>query len=204
MSELWEYEDDVEDEKRHRAVWVLVVLACAAVIVVCLAVLFGKGDGSKNAANLGAADTSLAPSSPDLATQTIASTPATATPTSSTPVVTGTPGAGNPCPSAPACVVPGDGGAIAAVNAYRAAHHLPAVPGDVSDAAQTCAMLKGGGSTCVPHYAFTALASQDGTLAIGKIAQFASPWLLDPGISTMSAGWAYVDGQYECVLLKAP
>lgn len=204
MSELWEYEgDQAEHETHHRAVWALVVLACAAVIVVCLVVLFGKGDGSKNLANLGA--TSHAPSSPDLATQTVASTPSTSTPASSTPVPTGTPGAtGNPCPSAPACVVPGDGGAMAAVNAYRAAHHLPAVPGEVSQAAQTCALHNGSGDTCVPHYAYTALASQDGTLAIGKISQFASSWLLDPGVSTMSAGWAYVGGQYECVLLKAP
>ena len=203
MSEFWEYEgEEAGEHNRHRAVWALVVITCAAVIIVCLAVLFGKGDGSKNVANLGAPATSTAPSSPDLTAQTSsAPSPSVATtPVSS--VVTGTPGTGNPCPGAPACVVPGDGGVIAAVNAYRAAHHEPPVPGEVSEAAQTCALLKGSGASCVPHYAFTSLQTQDGTLAVGKIAEFASPWLLDQGISTMSAGWAFVDGQYECVLLK--
>jgi hypothetical protein len=204
VSDLWEYEgEQTEDEKRHRAVWVLVVIACVAVIVVCLAVLFGKGDGPKNAANLGAPDTgSPSTSGFPTASATSASPSDSSTVVPSTPVATGTPRTGNPCPSAGPCIVPGDGGAITAVNAYRAAHAEPPVPGGVSDGAQACALVNGTGTTCVPHYADTALAAQDGTLAVSKIAGFASPWLLDPGISSMSAGWAFVKGQYVCVLLK--
>ena len=202
MSDLWEYEDETGDEARHRAVWIVVVLACAAVIIVCLAVLFGRGDGSRNVANLGVAGSSSTSPSPDLTTATGGPTYSSPSPTPSTSAVTGTAGAGNPCPGAPACIVPGDGGAIAAVNAYRAAHHEPPVPDGVSNGAQACALMRGSGATCVPHYAFTTLASQDGTLAVTKMAEFASSWLLDPGISSMSVGWAFVGGQYECVLLK--
>ena len=32
----------------------------------------------------------------------------------------------------------------------------------------------------------------------------ARDWLLDRSTQTVSVGWAYVGGQYECVLLKAP
>jgi hypothetical protein len=100
--------------------------------------------------------------------------------------------------------VDGDGGALAAVNAYRTRHGLTAVPGGVSTNAQTCAENKGTGPTCVPHYAWTAVPDQDGAQAVGKIADFGSDWLLDASTKTISVGWAYVNGQYECVLLKAP
>jgi hypothetical protein len=56
----------------------------------------------------------------------------------------------------------------------------------------------------VPHYAWTSLADQDGAKAVRKIADFGRDWLLDPSVKTISVGWAYVGGQYECVLLKAP
>jgi hypothetical protein len=100
--------------------------------------------------------------------------------------------------------VAGDGGALAAVNAFRTDHGLPAVTGGVSQNAQTCAQNKGSGPTCVPHYAWTSLADQNGTKAVAKIAAFGSDWLLDRGTQTVSVGWAYVGGSYECVLLKAP
>jgi hypothetical protein len=112
---------------------------------------------------------------------------------------------GNPCPNrAASCAVDGDGGAIAAVNAFRTKHGLSAVQGTVTPAAQTCAAKNGSGATCVPHYAYTSLPSQDGAKAVAKIADFAQKWLLDPKMSTFSVGWAYVRGTYECVLLKAP
>jgi hypothetical protein len=111
---------------------------------------------------------------------------------------------GNPCESATSCVVSGDGGALAAVNAVRAAHDLPAVSGGVSSNAQTCAQNRGGGSTCVPHYAWTSLPAQNGAKAVTKIAQFSGDWLLDPNTTTVNVGWAYTGGAYECALLKAP
>ena len=90
------------------------------------------------------------------------------------------------------------------MNAYRTQHGLAAVPGGVTHNAQICALNKGGGSTCVPHYAWTSLPDQDGATAVTKIADFGSDWLLDKSTKTVSVGWAYVGGQYECVLLKAP
>jgi hypothetical protein len=56
----------------------------------------------------------------------------------------------------------------------------------------------------VPHYAWTALPDQNGAKAVAKIASFGSSWLLDRSTKTINVGWAYLGGQYECVLLKAP
>ena len=81
---------------------------------------------------------------------------------------------------------------------------MTAVPGGVTTNAQVCARRRGTGPTCVPHYAWTSLGDQDGAKAVAKIASFGSGWLLDPKTTAISVGWAYVGGQYECVLLKAP
>jgi hypothetical protein len=208
------YDPDIDDPgaSRRRALWVMVVLACLALIVGCLMVLLGGGSGPKQhhinllppvhtpsssaprATQSGAAGRSTSPStgtatSPSLATSTAPAGP---------------PRRGNPCAGSSSCVVGGDGGALAAVNAYRTAHGVPAVPGGVSSNAQICAQDKGSGPTCVPHYAWTALADQNGARAVRKIADFGSDWLLDQSVKTISVGWAYVGGQYECVLLKAP
>jgi hypothetical protein len=206
-------DDDAESEaSRRHALWALVVLGCLAVIVGCLMVLLGGGGKAHHAANIlppvqtpatsphhsvGAASTSHAPHSD-------ASARAASSATTGASGPTGAIRRGNPCSSSATCVVDGDGGALAAVNAFRTGHGLPAVTGGVSANAQTCAENKGSGSTCVPHYAWTAVPNQNGARAVAKIAAFGSDWLLDRGTQTVTVGWAYVGGQYECVLLKAP
>lgn len=197
---------------RRHALWALVVLGCLALIVGCLMVLLGGGGNARHAANIlpPVQTPSTAPHHSVGAAGTSRSAhPATSSrnATSSSAAPTGAVGAirhGNPCPSSTACVVDGDGGALAAVNAYRTSHGLAAVNGGVSPNAQTCAQNKGSGPTCVPHYAWTSLPAQNGAKAVAKIAAFGSDWLLDGSTQTVSVGWAYVDGQYECVLLKAP
>ncbi|HEU5007789.1 MAG TPA: hypothetical protein VFT67_12505 [Jatrophihabitantaceae bacterium] len=206
-------DDDVESgASRRHALWALVVLGCLAVTVGCLMVLLGGGGKTRHAANIlppvqtpassphhsvGAQSTSRGPHS-------AASSPAETSSSASPTGPAGVPRHGNPCASSSTCVVDGDGGALAAVNAYRTSHGLAAVTGGVSPNAQTCAQNKGSGPTCVPHYAWTALPAQNGAKAVAKIAAFGSDWLLDSSTQTVSVGWAYVDGQYECVLLKAP
>ena len=204
-------EDDAESgASRRHALWTLGVLGCLAVTVGCLMVLLGGGGKTHHAANIlppvqtpassphhsvGAQSTSHGPHS------------AASSRTESSASPTGAAGAirhGDPCPSSPSCVVNGDGGALAAVNAYRTSHGLAAVTGGVSPNAQTCAQNKGSGPTCVPHYAWTSLPAQNGAKAVAKIAAFGSDWLLDSSTQTVSVGWAYVGGAYECVLLKAP
>jgi hypothetical protein len=199
---------------RRHALWGLAVLVGVAAAVVGLMVLFGvgsSGGGNNNAivppplptgsATPGqTAGATTSPASPTSAAASTSSSP-TDTASSSTPA---TVRSGNPCTGAATCVVDGDGGAVAAVNAYRAQHHLPPVPGTVTANAQTCALHSGGGATCVPHYAWTSMRTQDGTAAITKIASFAGPWLLDAKMSSFSVGWAYAGGSYQCVLLKTP
>lgn len=205
-------DDDAESAaSRRHALWALVVLGCLAVIVGCLMVLLGGGGKTRHAANIlppvqtpatsphhsvGAESTSHRPPS-DGSSQAGSSRSTPSTPA-------GAIRHGNPCSASATCVVNGDGGALAAVNAFRTGHGLPAVTGGVSANAQTCAQNKGSGSTCVPHYAWTSLPNQNGAKAVAKIAAFGSDWLLDRSTQTVSVGWAYVGGAYECVLLKAP
>lgn len=198
---------------RRHAVWGLAVLAGIAVLVVGLMVLFGVGSSGG-----GQHDAIVPPPVPSThagAVTSAASPTGSATPTGNSSATTqpttggasttpATIRSGNPCTGAATCVVDGDGGAVAAVNAYRSDHHLPPVPGSVTTGAQTCALHNGGGSTCVPHYAWTSVAKQDGAAAVTKIAGFAGPWLLDAKMSSFSVGWAYVGGSYQCVLLKSP
>jgi hypothetical protein len=102
--------------------------------------------------------------------------------------------------------VPGDdGGAVAAVNAFRVSHGGKAVPGTVSAQAQQCALRQGGGPTCVPHYAWQPTPVQDGARAVAGIAGRGdgTQWLLDPAVTSFSVGWAYAPGTgYQLAVLK--
>jgi hypothetical protein len=198
-------EEDGSGTRRH-ALWGLVVLACIAVLVALLMVFLGGG-GHKNDQGLldvpvQTPHTSATPTTQRTSTSAAHTSTAPSTPTS--PTSPSAPRTGNPCRGGNSCIVDGDGGAIAAVNALRTAHGLSRVPGAVTKNAQTCALHNGGGSTCIPHYAWTSVPAQDGKKAIAKIEDFGEAWLLDAKMSTLSVGWAYVGGSYECVLLKSP
>lgn len=203
-------DDAAATTSRRHALWALVVLGCLALIVGCLMVLLGGGGGQHRAVNIMPpvqTPTGTLHHSTDGQSTSSSAQPSTSARSSPSGLATSPAGAirrGNPCSDAPTCIVSGDGGALAAVNAFRAQHGLSAVTGGVTPNAQTCAQNKGSGPTCVPHYAWTALPEQDGAKAVAKIAAFGSDWLLDRSTQTVSVGWAYVGGQYECVLLKAP
>jgi hypothetical protein len=202
-------ESDADANRRRRAIWGLTVLAFVAIIFVSLLILFGGGSGpsdhpTANAVPTGPAVTytSRAPASTSASSAATSRTSTSTAPTTSLPARPAR--AGNPCDGQSSCLVAGDGGALAALNAFRAQHGLPPVAGGVSANAQTCALNQGSGSTCVPHYAWTGVPTQDGAKAIEKISQFGSSWMLDTGIQRIDIGWAYVGGQYQCVLLKSP
>lgn len=191
---------------RRHALWALIVLGCLALIVGCLMVLVGGGRQPHRAVDILPLHTPEHTPRHSVAAQSAHASHASSRSPSGA-LSTAPAGAirhGDPCPAATDCVVDGDGGALAAVNAYRAGHGMGAVTGGVSSNAQACAQNKGSGPTCVPHFAWTALPDQNGATAVAKIAAFGSGWLLDRSTQTVSVGWAYVAGQYECVLLKAP
>lgn len=204
-------EHDAEANRRRRAIWGLTVLACTAIIFVSLLILFGGGGGPSPQHTQNAAPTGPAVTYSSRAAKTPAHRAAKSSAPATTRVsapVTSLPAqpvrAGNPCNGQQSCLVSGDGGALAAFNAFRAQHGVPPVAGGVSANAQTCALNQGSGSTCVPHYAWTGVPTQDGAKAIQKISQFGTSWMLDTGIQRIDIGWAYVGGQYQCVLLKSP
>jgi hypothetical protein len=195
---------DERVSQRRRALWGLLALAFAAVIAASLMLLFGHpGTSDRAGAPPPASDASTLTTGPaGTSSHPLASTHATPRSVgSSKPPVVHT---GNPCPSQPSCTVPGDAGLLSAVNRYRTDHHLPAAVGTVSRNAQTCALHQGSGSTCVPHYVWTNLPKQDAALAVTKIADFASSWMLDPVIQRFEVGWAWNGQSWDCVLLKSP
>lgn len=209
MLDAPDYEADAANRRRH-AIWGLTVLAFVAIILVSLLILFGGGNGPSNSPNQNALPTGPAVTyrsgashgATSKAAQTTSAAPTSAAPTTSLPASPAR--SGNPCGAQQSCLVSGDGGALAAFNAFRAQHGVPPVAGGVSSNAQTCALNQGSGSTCVPHYAWTGVPTQDGAQAIAKISGFGSSWMLDKGIQRIDVGWAYVGGQYQCVLLKSP
>jgi MYXO-CTERM domain-containing protein len=196
--------DDPDGASRRHALWGLLVLALAAVVVVSSMMLLSGNSSSNHRGLIGITDTAQPPTSPASSAPPSSPSPSrTATTTSARPKPTRT---GNPCPSAAPCAVPGDdGGAVAAVNAFRVSHGGKSVPGAVSAQAQQCALQQGNGATCVPHYAWQPTPAQDGVRAVAGIAGRGdgAQWLLDPAVSSFSVGWAYAPGTgYELAVLK--
>jgi hypothetical protein len=203
-------DDHGEDHSRRRAVRGLLALAVIAGLVVALVILIvGMSGGGHRQRLLAGSDDVPDPtlSTPSTTAQyTTASTRASSTSPSPTPTRTG-----NPCPSREPCAVDGDiGGAVAAVNRFRVTHGAPTVPGAVTPEAQHCALSNGDGSTCQPHFSWEPVPSQDGARVISLITgrSDGQAWLLDPGMTSFSVGWAYVpgpgdgQGQWECAILK--
>jgi hypothetical protein len=199
------------DDPRRRASAILLLLAMTAALVVSIMVFFVGTSPRHN-------DTGLTDVGPTSESKTTSATPRptatrarrTSSPPTSTSAAAKPTSTANPCPSAKPCAVPGDsGGAVAALNKFRASHGVPAVAGTASAQAQQCALDQGSGPTCQPHYAWQPVATQDGVQAIAKMAQQdGGKWLLDPAMSSFSVGWAYTPavnggpGTYQFVVLK--
>lgn len=194
----------VESDLRRRAAWLLLMLAIVAVllVVVISAVVSTKSDNAPNNAGKRPLD--------QVATQSGGNEPQSPAgqqsthprrrhhtrqgggPNTSTSTSTSnTPRGSTSCPGTQTCVLEGDpGNAIQAINDFRTAHGLPAVPGSVSAQAQTCAVNNGSG--CSGGWAETELADPNGQEAVQKIEQFAH--FEDPRLTSVEVGWAYDPG----------
>jgi hypothetical protein len=182
-----------DSDLRRRAGWLLAMLAVVAVLfVVVMTTLIGTDKGGDANSTPGALD-SVATSQPASARpssthhtkpSTTPSTTASHTSSTSAAPPTGT----TSCPTKETCILEGDlGNGVAAINDYRTQHGLPAVPGDVSTQAQTCAVHNGSG--CSGGWAETELEKPDGAKAVQKILPFAH--LTDSHLKSIEVGWAY-------------
>lgn len=200
---------DSDEDRRHALAGIAVLAGMATLAVVLLIVIISVVRGAHHGRNaaITIAPTQSASSAGSAAPRT-SGVPSQSTPpqtSSRTTLHTRPPATGNPCPSTAACVVNGDsGGAVAALNGFRVSRGLPAVPGSTSSQAQQCALDQGESPACAPHYAWQIVPKQDGTQVIGLIAGRDAQWLLDPGMTSFSVGWAYVPSTrlYECAILK--
>lgn len=197
------YDEDEGGTRRHAA-WALTVLALAAVVIIALiSIVVGTSPSKKTPV---AEPTDTATSATGSSTSSSGSpstTAASSSPAASSSASTSAAAPGSKrCPTAAPCVIPGDDGrALDAANALRRRSGLPGVPGSVTPNAQQCALDQGSGPTCVPHFAWQPLSSQDGAACVAAI----SPsWILDPAVKTFSVGWALIGGQWQCAMLKAP
>lgn len=108
------------------------------------------------------------------------------------------------CPTSSPCTLPDDvGKAVAALNAYRAAHGKAPVSGRVTQAARTCAVTAG--NSC-PNGFYWEPVGRSGKQVIQKISASGSgvSWLLDGRMTSVQVGWAYIPSShsFECALVS--
>jgi hypothetical protein len=184
---------EAESDLRRRAAWLLVMLAVVAVLFVIVISTVVGSDSGGGGNNAGPGPLDSAASTPTHGSSTPPHRPghsASRTPTTHprTTPTSGPPVGETHCPTQQTCILSGDiGNGVQAINAYRTQHGQPAVPGQVTPQAQTCAVNNGSG--CSGGWAETELASPDGAQAVQKILQFGK--LLDPHLKTIEVGWAY-------------
>lgn len=186
---------EAESDLRRRAAWLLVMLAVVAVlfVIVISAVVGSDSGGGGNNAGPGPLDSAARTpahrsSTPPHRQQHSRSKTPTHTPTTAT---SGPPVGTTHCPTAATCILTGDiGNGVQAINNYRTLHGQTAVPGQVTQQAQDCAVRNGSG--CSGGWAETELAQPDGAQAVQKILQFGK--LLDPHLTSIEVGWAYNPG----------
>jgi hypothetical protein len=187
---------EVESDLRRRAAWLLVMLAIVAVLLVVVISAVADKGGDDNSNNAGPGPLDSAATTPSSSTSGHQSgrprrhhpgsgSDGTNSSTSTVPV------GQLSCPTPEPCILDGDvGSSIQAINDFRIAHGLAAVPGSVSTQAQTCALNNGTG--CSGGWAETLLSHPDGAEAVQKIEQYAH--FEDPNMTSVEVGWAYDPG----------
>jgi hypothetical protein len=196
-------------DPRRRTAWrtpVVIVVACLAAVAGLIAAGITAYFVSRHGGStpIGGSRPSRSARAVNSASSSSPAVSARSTLSTSAPLTT-RPATGTPCPSSAACTVSGDaGGVVAALNRFRVSHGVPAVPGSASSQAQQCALDEGAGPACAPHFAWEVVPVQDGARVISLIASRGGQWLLDPGMTSFSVGWAFVPSsrQYECAILK--
>lgn len=191
---------EVDSDLRRRAAWLLLMLAIVAVLLVVVISALVSTHGASGPDTAGKKPLDNVATESGVPQQGPSgqhskhhrrhhpgpgSGPTTRTGTRTIPVGSTT------CPGTETCILDGDpGNAIQAINDFRTAHGLPAVPGSVTRQAQTCALNNGSG--CTGGWAETLLSDLDGEEAVQKIEQFAH--FEDPHLTSIEVGWAYDPG----------
>lgn len=182
-----------ESDIRKRAAWLLAMLAVVAGLFVLLSVtLFNtSGGGGTNHGAIADPPTDIAtggapagptPSSSGTPSRTPSTSPATS---SSAPV-------GKPsCPGNASCTVTGDvGGAMSAINAYRAQSGKKPVPVSTNAEAQKCALSSG--ENCPSSFVWVRVTDLSGPAVVKGVSGFnSSNDLLAEGVKSYDVGWAY-------------
>lgn len=184
--------DQREDDARRHGLWGLGVLAMIAVVVVSFMILFTGGkEGDQDSSTI-QDDSTLSGALPSSGSHRTAHSRSTApsSATSSRPRVSGAPNLR----------------ALAAgINELRIRQGVSAVSAGPSDNAQDCAMTRGDGPTCVPHFMWTQVDSLDPEAAVRALQNVNESWLLDPTTTRFEIGWSRdPGGRYNCVVLKYP
>jgi hypothetical protein len=184
---------------RRRAAFGFAGLAVAAAVVVVLVFALSRPGSTHKQADVAGVSTTAPSAAPTTASTTVARPKTTAprtTPAASKPPPTS-------CTPAP-CVLAGDPGIIAAVNALRKSQSLPAVTAGTSAQATSCALHSGDGSSCPGSYYWAHVPATQGTAIVTKISTLSGgrAWLLNPKLTKLAVGCAQpVTGQYQCAVL---
>lgn len=109
------------------------------------------------------------------------------------------------CPSTvQACVVPGDGGVLAAVNKIRkSAGLIDVVAGTKLAAAQACAVASGSGPSCPKYVMWSGASAQQASQVIPVWTAFVPKWAVESDLKALSVAWAYFpkNRDWACVAI---
>lgn len=201
--------------ERRRAAAVLAVLAVVAVLLTVVMVKVfgssGKSDitGSGPITPAGPAVTFTGtgappnrPSDSNGQTAPATSTHASKSPTSQSSSAPGPSHRHVSCPTSSPCSLPDDiGGAVAAVNSYRAQNGEPPVIGRVSGQARVCALSQG--VTCPNNYYWEPVGRSGKQMIEKVLSRGGSGDLLNPSLHKVQVGWAYEPSSHSfwCALI---
>lgn len=185
-------EYDEADQRRRHGLWGLGVLAMIAVVVIAFILLFTGGKHGADNGSGGQDDSTLSGALPGQSGTSHAGGGRSATSTS------------HVRPSTSASSLPaGLSGIAAGINELRIRNGLSPVPASGSADAQGCAVSRGEGSSCVPHYMYAHVGSSDASAAVAALQNVNSSWLLDPTIERIEIGLVPdPGGGYDCAVLK--
>lgn len=194
MSTEYGSESETAELRKRAAVLLgMLVLVAALLVVIFLTFFNNSSGGSRNAGPTGSiAVGPTPPSTPSGRTTARTSTGPGASTGSTGSTDSGSPLGPPSCPTSSRCIVPGDGGTIAAINAYRAANGKSAASGTVSAAAQRCALTDGG--DCAGSWAESQVPDGTAAAAIGKVRSLGK---LLADYRSFAVGWAYDPGSKQ-------
>jgi hypothetical protein len=201
--------------RRRHGLWGLGILLLAAIVVVGAIILFTGGHTGRSRDNgttvYGRSVINGAPPSTRPSSKPSSATPATHSRSRSSSPEGSSGGASaaadSPCTGSKPCAVKVDPMELTdAINAMRRKHNLDPVTGSTSANADACAVGRGSGPGCVPHYLYTHVTTPTGSALTDRVKSVNESWLLDASTTRIEIGLARDPGNagYECAVLKFP